>query len=57
MKKSELIAAVQKNMGETHDALQAVYDALNAGQKKQIVKVEAVKLLLVRYGVIEEVSE
>lgn len=57
MKKSELIAAVQKNMGETHDALQTVYDSLNPGQKKQIVKVEAVKVLLVRYGVVTEAAK
>lgn len=41
----------QAVFGETKTALQTVYDALNQGQKKQIVKVPEVKALLDRYGV------
>lgn len=37
---------------ETANALQTMYDALNAGQKKQIVKNEAVAALFARYGVV-----
>ena len=36
---------------ETKTALQTVYDALNHGQQKQIVKDEAVKELFDIYGV------
>ena len=36
---------------ETKNALQTMYDALNRGQQKQIVKNEKVKALFDRYGV------
>lgn len=36
---------------ETKDALQLVYDTLNQGQQKKIVKDEAVKALFDRYEV------
>lgn len=51
MKKAELISAVQSVKTETRTALQTMYDALNHGQQKQIVKDEAVKTLFDRYGV------
>lgn len=51
MKKSELTAAVQAVKTETRNALQTMYDALNHGQQKKIVKDEAVKALFDRYGV------
>lgn len=51
MKKSELTAAVQAVKTETRNALQTMYDALNRGQQKKIVKDEAVKALFDRYGV------
>lgn len=51
MTQSELTAKTDAAITETHDALQIMYDAMNNGQKKQIVKVEAVKRLLDRYGV------
>lgn len=37
---------------ETKEALQTVYDALNQGQQKKILKDEAVKALFERYGVV-----
>ena len=37
---------------ETKVALQTVYDALNQGQQKKILKDEAVKELFDRYGVV-----
>jgi hypothetical protein len=52
MKKSELNNAVVKAKEETREALQTVYDALNHGQQKQIVKDEKVKRLFDLYGVI-----
>lgn len=51
MKKTDLIAAVKAVKNETRDALQTMYDAMNPGQRKQIVKDEAVKALFDRYGV------
>lgn len=51
MTKAELARAVEAAKSETRDALQTMYDAMNNGQQKQIVKVEAVKTLLDRYGV------
>ena len=52
MTKNELKQKTDKAVNETRDALQTVYDALNQGQQKQIVKDEAVKALFDRYGVI-----
>ena len=51
MKKTELTAAVEAAKAETRNALQTVYDALNSGQQKKIVKDEGVKELFDRYGV------
>ena len=51
MKKSELDVKVQTVKSETKEALQTMYDALNHGQQKQIVKNEKVKILFDRYGV------
>lgn len=51
MTKAELTRAVEAAKSETRDALQTIYDALNQGQRKKIVKVEAVKTLFDRYGV------
>ena len=54
MKKSELTAAVEAAKTETRNALQTVYDSLNQGQQKKIVKDEAVKKLFDLYGVAYE---
>ena len=51
MTKKELIVAVENAKAETKIALQTVYNELNRGQKKKIVKVETVKALFDRYGV------
>lgn len=51
MKRTELNAAVAETKAETRAALQTVYDALNSGQQKKIVKDEAVKKLFDLYGV------
>ena len=48
----ELRAKVDALKTETHDALQAVYDELNPGQQKKILKNEQIKILFERYGVI-----
>lgn len=51
VKKANLTAAVEATKTETQAALQLVVDELNHGQQKKIVKNEAVKALLDRYGV------
>lgn len=51
MTREELMIAVKEAKMDTKNALQIVYDALNRGQQKQIVKDEAVKALFDRYGV------
>ena len=54
MKKSKLKEKTAAVKSETLNALQTMYDALNSGQKKQIVKNEAVATLFERYGVVTE---
>ena len=51
MTKNELNAAVAAAKSETKEALQIVFDTLNQGQQKKIVKDEQVKALFDRYGV------
>lgn len=51
MNRTELYAKTEMAVNDTRSALQTVYDALNHGQQKQIVKDEAVKELFDRYGV------
>lgn len=54
MKRLDLFEKVAAIKEETRVALQTVYDALNPGQQKQIVKDAAVKTLFDRYGVTYE---
>lgn len=54
IKKDKLKANVAKVKNETADALTTVYNALNQGQQKKILKNEKVYQLLLRYGVISE---
>ena len=51
MTKEELETKTNNVINETRDALQTMYDTLNRGQQKQIVKNEEVKALFDRYGV------
>ena len=51
MDKATLERAVAKAKQDTKDALQTVYDALNQGQQKKILKDEKVKALFELYGV------
>ena len=51
MDKTTLNKAVDKCKKDTKNALQTVYDALNQGQQKKIVKDEAVKALFDLYDV------
>lgn len=51
MTKTQLEAKTAEVIDETKTALQTVYDSLNQGQQKKIVKDEKVKALFDRYGV------
>ena len=51
MKKTTLDNKVAEVKTETKTALQTMYDSLNQGQQKKIVKNEEVKALFDRYGV------
>lgn len=51
MTKHQLAQAVTKAKEETKNALQTVYDTLNQGQQKKLVKDENVKNLFDLYGV------
>ena len=51
MKKSQLTYAVEIAKTEIKNVSQTVYDALNQGQQKKIVKDEKVKALFDLYGV------
>ena len=51
MSVAELDAAVAEAKAETREALQTMYNALNHGQQKQIVKDDKVKALFDLYGV------
>ena len=52
MKSQDLFEKVALVKSGTQAALQTVYDALNKGQQKKILKNEAVKALFDRYGVM-----
>ena len=54
MTKEELNTAVEAAKTETRNALQTVYDTLNQGQRKKLVKNEAVRALFDLYGVTYE---
>ena len=51
MAKAALKTATEAARAETREALQTVYDTLNAGQQKKLVKDEKVKALFDLYGV------
>ena len=57
MTRTELNEAVKAFKKETQEALETVYTALNAGQKKQLIKDEAVKSLFDRFKVAYESEE
>ena len=51
MNKDTLNEAVKACKAETKEALQTVYDELNNGQQKKLLKNETVKALFERYEV------
>ena len=53
MTKEEFEKRVNAAHTETHDALETVWDGLNQGQQKKLLKNAEVVAVLKRYGVIE----
>lgn len=51
--KKQLQENVNKTKSETKAALQLIWDNLNNGQRKKLVKDEEVYQLLKRYGIVE----
>ena len=51
MNKSELTARTDKVIGETHNALQLMWDNIVKGQQIQLAKKPEIKAILDRYGV------
>lgn len=51
MLRVELIEKVEAIKHETQAALQTIYDELNNGQQKKLLKNEDIKALFDRYGV------
>ena len=51
MRKIDLQNAVSSLKAETRDTLQKMYDELNHGQQKKMLKNEEIKTLFDRYGV------
>lgn len=51
--KKKLQENVNKTKGETKSALLLIWNELNNGQQKKLVRNPAIKALLVRCGVIE----
>ena len=51
MNKAVLVESVLECKEETREALQTVYDELNNGQQKKLLKNEAIKALFERYEV------
>jgi len=49
--KEKLRQNVDKTKGDTKSALQLIYDSLNQGQQKKLIKNLEVKALFDRYGV------
>ena len=54
MKKSELTAAMNAAKADYQAALQLVWDNVNKGQRKQLLKKPEIKAILDRFGVVYE---
>ena len=51
MTRDELISKTDYRVSKTHEALQMVYDELNQGQRKKLLKNEKIKEIFDRYEV------
>ena len=52
MTKAEFERRVKAAQNETHDALAEVWNSLNNGQQKKLLKNEKVAAVLKRYGIV-----
>ena len=52
--KQKLQENVDKTKSDTKSALQLIWDNLNQGQRKKLLKNEKVHAMLLRYGVIDD---
>ena len=52
--KQKLRANVEQTKSDIKAALQLIFDSLNHGQQKKLLKNEEVHALLLRYGVIDD---
>ncbi len=52
--KQKLRANVEQTKSDIKAALQLIFDSLNKGQQKKLIKNEEVHALLLRYGVIDD---
>lgn len=53
MSKKTYTERAREHVAETKNALTLVYNELNQGQQKKILKNEQVRAILVKYGVVE----
>lgn len=51
MKRNELLRKTDEVINETKSALQTIYDALNQGQQKKLLKDNAIAKLFEQYNV------
>jgi hypothetical protein len=54
MTKRELTDAIEAAKDEYRESLQTVWDGVNKGQKKQLLKNEQIRAILDRFGVVTE---
>lgn len=54
MRKTDLTAAVDRHMETTHEALLLIWNNTNKGQRKKMLKNEAIAALLARYEINTE---
>lgn len=54
MTKTNLAQKTDEAMSETRNALRTLYDALNQGQQKKVLRDEEVAELFERYNVLDE---
>ena len=57
MKKRDLITKTNASRSETKAALQAVYNDLNKGQRKKLLRNPTIRALFERYGVAIDAAD
>ena len=57
MKKRDLITKTNAARSETKAALQAVYNGLNQGQRKKLLRNPTIRAMFERYGVVIDAAD